>query len=141
MGGNNVMCVVGFGKESLSRSLSMSSMVHVEGIFCLGRRGGEIRDDGLYLVIFVYTCRGVEYVGRCWFCGGISWYSSWWVKARVCYYVGIIMAMCAMGCRASGGWCNISALCFGVIMLVGHMGWYMKYSSSSYSEDFKWRLI
>jgi hypothetical protein len=29
-----VTCVVGLGKESLSRSCSMSSMVHVEGIFC-----------------------------------------------------------------------------------------------------------
>ena len=32
-GGTDVMYVVGFGKESLSDSLLMSSMVHVKGIF------------------------------------------------------------------------------------------------------------
>ena len=43
-GVTNVMYTVGFGKESLTGSLSTSSMVHVEGMICLGRRGGEIGD-------------------------------------------------------------------------------------------------
>ena len=34
------------GKESLSGSLSMSSMEHVVSMFCRGRRGGEIGEGG-----------------------------------------------------------------------------------------------
>ena len=37
-GGTNIVYAVGFEKESLSGSLSTSSMVHVEGMFNLGRR-------------------------------------------------------------------------------------------------------
>ena len=40
------MYTLGFGKESLYGSLSTSSIVHVEGMFCLGRRGGKIGDGG-----------------------------------------------------------------------------------------------
>jgi len=40
--GTNVMYAVGFGKEYLSGSLSMRSMVHAEGKSCLGRRTGWI---------------------------------------------------------------------------------------------------
>ncbi len=47
---------VRFGKESLFVSLSMSSMRHVEGMFCMGRRGGEIGDGGSDLgFVFLYT--------------------------------------------------------------------------------------
>ena len=41
------MHVVGFGKESLSRSLSIRSMLHVEGMLCLERHYGEIGDGVL----------------------------------------------------------------------------------------------
>ena len=51
-GGTNVMYGVRFGKESLARSLSVSSIVHVEEMFCLGRRGGEIGDGGSDLGLF-----------------------------------------------------------------------------------------
>ena len=44
--GTNVVCAIGFGKECLSGCLSMTSMVLVECIVCMGRRGGEIRDGG-----------------------------------------------------------------------------------------------
>ncbi len=37
-GGTNVVYAAGFGKESLSGSLSTSSMVHVEVLFYQGRR-------------------------------------------------------------------------------------------------------
>jgi hypothetical protein len=46
LGGTIVMCAVSFGKESLSRSLSICSTVHVDVMFCLGRRGGEMGDGG-----------------------------------------------------------------------------------------------
>ena len=53
-GGAIVMYVVGFGKEFMSRSLSISSMVHVEGIMlCLGRRDGEMGDGGSALGDYV----------------------------------------------------------------------------------------
>ena len=44
---------VGRGKESLFGSRSVSSMEQFVGMFCLGRRGGEMRDGGsvLYLVL------------------------------------------------------------------------------------------
>lgn len=45
-GGSNVVYDVGFGKESLFGSLSTSSMVRAEGMFCRERRGGEIGDVG-----------------------------------------------------------------------------------------------
>ena len=50
------MCVayeVGRGMESLSGSLSVSSMWQVVGMFCLGKRGGEMGDGGsvLYLAL------------------------------------------------------------------------------------------
>ena len=45
-GGTNVVYAVGFEKESPTKSLSTSSMVHVEDMFCKGRRGGEIGDVG-----------------------------------------------------------------------------------------------
>jgi hypothetical protein len=45
-GGSNVVYAVGFGKESLFGSLSTSSMVRAEGMFCRERRGGEIGDVG-----------------------------------------------------------------------------------------------
>jgi hypothetical protein len=35
------MYAVGFGKESMSGSFLMSSMMHVEDIICLGRRVGK----------------------------------------------------------------------------------------------------
>ena len=40
------MYIAGFRKESLSGSLLSSSMVHVEDMFYLGRRGGEIANSG-----------------------------------------------------------------------------------------------
>jgi hypothetical protein len=39
---------VDLGRESLSRSLSLSFMDHVEGIFCLGRR---VRSWGIEVLI------------------------------------------------------------------------------------------
>jgi len=45
-GGTNVMYIVRFGKESMAGSLSISTMVHVQYMFCLGRRCGEIGDGG-----------------------------------------------------------------------------------------------
>ena len=44
---------VGRGKESLSVSLSVSSMEQVVGMFCLRMRGGEMGDGGfvMYLVL------------------------------------------------------------------------------------------
>ena len=35
-GGTNVVHAVGFGKESLSGSLSTISMVHMKGMICFG---------------------------------------------------------------------------------------------------------
>jgi hypothetical protein len=64
-GGSNVVYDVGFGKESLFGSLSTSSMVRAEGMFCRERRGGEIGDVGSDLGFFAYSCRGVKSVGRC----------------------------------------------------------------------------
>ncbi len=43
-GGTKIMYGVRLGKDSLSGSLSMSYIVHVESKFCLGRRGGKIGD-------------------------------------------------------------------------------------------------
>jgi hypothetical protein len=49
---------VGRGRESLFGSLSVSSMWQVVGIFCLGRRYGEMGDGGsiLYLVLRMGDC-------------------------------------------------------------------------------------
>jgi hypothetical protein len=41
LGGTKEVYDVGLGKESLSKSLSMSSIKHVEGLFCLERRDGR----------------------------------------------------------------------------------------------------
>ena len=38
------------GRESLSGSLSVSSMWQVVGMFCLGRRGREVGDGGLFCI-------------------------------------------------------------------------------------------
>ena len=56
---------VGRGRESLSRSLSVSSMVQVVGMFCLGRRVGEMGDGGsvLYLVLRIGE---YDVLGRSW---------------------------------------------------------------------------
>ena len=63
----------GFGKEYLSGPLSTSFMAHVEGMFCLGRRGGEIGDVGSDLgFLLIRVIRGVEIVGRCWTCEGMG---------------------------------------------------------------------
>jgi hypothetical protein len=43
-GTNKVVYDVGFGKESLSGSISMSSMNNIEGMCCLARRGGYMND-------------------------------------------------------------------------------------------------
>jgi hypothetical protein len=56
VGGIIVMYDVEFRKESLSGSLPMSSMVHVEGIFFLGRRGREKGNVGSDLG-FLFTGR------------------------------------------------------------------------------------
>ena len=53
-----VVYAVKFGKESLYGSLSTSSMVHVEGMFCLGRRGGDIGDGGSDLGFFPIRVSG-----------------------------------------------------------------------------------
>jgi len=45
-GGTCVVYEVGRGRESMSGSLSVSSMEQVVGMFCLGRRGGEMGDGG-----------------------------------------------------------------------------------------------
>ena len=44
---------VGRGRESLSRSLSVSSMEQVVGMFCLGRRGGDMGDGGFVLYLLL----------------------------------------------------------------------------------------
>ena len=53
LGGTCVVYEVGRGRESLSGSLSVSFTEQVLGMFCLGRRGGEMGDGGsvLYLVL------------------------------------------------------------------------------------------
>ena len=55
----------GRGRESLSGSLSVSSMEQVVGMFCLGRRGGEMMDGGciMYLVLRICEC---NVSGRSW---------------------------------------------------------------------------
>ena len=66
VGGTNVVYAIEFGKHSLSGSLSMSSMVHVEGMFCLGRRGGEVGDDGSdmgFLLMRIREMKASEVVG------------------------------------------------------------------------------
>jgi len=74
---------------------------------------------------------GVESVGRYWTCEGIGWCDSWWLYAPVYYCVGNRLALRAIGCKSSGcGW-NIGELCFGLLMLVGPIGWSMEYMSSS----------
>ena len=65
-GGTNVMYAIGFGKETLFGSLSMSSMVHEEGMFCLGRQSGEIgdgRSDLCFLLIRVGELKSSGGVG------------------------------------------------------------------------------
>jgi hypothetical protein len=44
---------VKLGNESFSRSLLVSSMEQVVGMYCLGRRGGEIGDGGIVLNFFL----------------------------------------------------------------------------------------
>jgi hypothetical protein len=46
------------GWETMFGSLSMSSMEQVVGMFCLGRRGGDMGDGGyvLYLVLHIGEC-------------------------------------------------------------------------------------
>jgi hypothetical protein len=48
-----VVYEVGRGRKSVSGSLSVSYMEQVVGLFCLGRRGGEMGDGGyvLYLAL------------------------------------------------------------------------------------------
>ena len=60
-----MVCGVGRGRESLSGSLSVSSMWQIVGMFCLGRRGGEMGDGGyvLYITLRMGDC-GVS--GRSW---------------------------------------------------------------------------
>ncbi len=67
VGSTNVMYVVGFMKKSVSGSLSTSSMEHVEGTFCQGRRGGGKGDGGSDLVFLMHVgelnvSRGIGYV-------------------------------------------------------------------------------
>ena len=62
-GGTNVVHAVGFGKESLFGSLLMSSMAHVEGILCMGRRGGEIGDVGSNLGFFLIHVEELKALG------------------------------------------------------------------------------
>jgi hypothetical protein len=140
-GGNNVVYAVGYGKESLAGSLLTSSMLHVEGMFCIGRRGGEIGDGGSDLSLFVYSCRGDKRVGRCWTCEDMGWWYSWWLFAIVYYCVGVILAMRAMECKVSGGGCNVGVLRFSLLMLISPMGWSLGYMSSHCSEDFWWCLF
>ena len=45
-GDTNLLYAVRFGKEFQFESLSTSYMVHAEGMFSRGRRGGEIGDVG-----------------------------------------------------------------------------------------------
>ena len=57
------------GKESLSGSLSMSSMEHVVGMFCLDRRGCETGEGGSGLGFFflrigeLRSLEGVRFAG------------------------------------------------------------------------------
>jgi hypothetical protein len=60
---------VGLGKETLSGALLMNSIEHVEGMFCLGIPGGEMRDHGfsdlgflLFLVVELNVSESVGYV-------------------------------------------------------------------------------
>jgi hypothetical protein len=52
-GNSEMVHEVSFGKESLSGSLSMSSMEHKEGMVCLGKRSGEIGGGGSDLSLFL----------------------------------------------------------------------------------------
>jgi len=128
-GGGSVVYAVGFGKKSMFGSLSTSSMVHAEGMFCQGRRGGEIGDVGSdlgFLRIRVGELKasgGVRVKGvGCWTCEGMGWCDSWWLDTPVYYCGGILLALKAMGCKVSGGGCNIGVLPFGFLMLVSPMG-------------------
>ena len=49
---------VGRGRKSLSGSLTVSSIEQVLGMFCLGRRGGDMGGGGclLYLVLRIWDC-------------------------------------------------------------------------------------
>ncbi len=128
------MCVAGFGKEFLSGSLSTSSMMHVEGMFCLGRRCGEIGDGGSDLDFFLIR------VGELKASGGVGLVRIWvgvivgGLYAPVFHCVGVILALQAMGSKVSGGGCNIGALRVGLLMLVSPMGWSLGYTSSFCSE-------
>ena len=55
LGGTSVVYEVSPGKESLFRSLLVSSMEQVVCMFCLRRRGGEIWDGGYALYMFCGT--------------------------------------------------------------------------------------
>ena len=65
LGGTCVVYGAGRGMESLSGSILVSSMWQVVGMFCLGRRGGEMGDGGcvLYLVLRRGDC---DVSGRSW---------------------------------------------------------------------------
>ncbi len=47
LGGTKEVYDVGIGKKTLTRSLLLSSIDHVEGMFCLGRRVGKMGGWGL----------------------------------------------------------------------------------------------
>ncbi len=81
-GGSNVIYAVGFGKESLIGLLSMSSMVHVESVFFMARRGGEIGDDGSDMGLLLIR------VGESNVSGGVGF---------VEVYVGAVFVGCKLG--------------------------------------------
>ena len=37
------------------------------------------------------------------------------------YYVVVTLALRAIGCKVSDGWCNIDLISFGLLMLVSHV--------------------
>ena len=57
---------IGRGRESLSRSLLVSYMEQVVGIFCLGRHGGEMGDGGSVLYLLVLRIKEYGVSGRSW---------------------------------------------------------------------------
>ena len=96
--------------------------MHVEGIFCLGRRGGEIRDGGSDLGFLLIRVKEFNVSG----CVG---FVELWVGVVVCVCkLGfIIMSLLLYSLRAivsqvSGGWCVVGLLCFGLLMLISPMG-------------------
>ena len=84
----------GFGKESLSGSLSTSSKYHVEGMFCLGRRGGEIGDGGSDLGVLLIR------VGELKASGGVGLVRVWvGVMAGGCTLPFIIVSVLFWLCK------------------------------------------